>query len=514
VIARLARLGLWTISLTSIVAFLALSLVRLISPIELGNGEGMMLDNAIRVANGQPLYVEPTLHFIPFVYMPLYPTLVAPLVHWFGPALWQGRLVDLFATLVFLGVAIAVIRHETASTLLGVAGAGLYLMGHGITRGGYDVVRPDPVMIAIVFVGLAVLRFTRGTRGAVVAGAICAFGFFAKQHALLFNFAAYAYLLLKDRRRLLPFALTSLAVGGGGYAILSLWLGPWFSFYVQNVPSHWSQFSRGRIVTYLGEMLMGRLGGLTIPVAIAMTKPAVLPPDEHGGRQWLWYWAALGGVGTGLLATFDPYAYFHVLMPTIAALSIAGPIAMYRIGRRLEPASKVPALTTCLVLALQFLPLLYPIRSLVPRPGAAATYRDVIAKIRSLPGPVLMPYHGYYATMAGKGMGMTVLPLDDILRAKGNRLLKRDPHWFDRMFDSLRTGGGRPTIVSDTVLSKCGDASLVLWSSLEGPYRRTGDMGDLIDRLRPLAGARNAPTWIYSPVPRESLAAPPPTVSR
>jgi len=107
--------------------------------------------------------------------------------------------------------------------------------------------------------------------------------------------------------------------------------------------------------------------------------------------------------------------------------------------------------------------------------------------------------------MAGKGMGMTVLPLDDILRAKGNRLLKRDPHYFERMFDSLRTGLVRPTIVSDTVLSKCGDASLPLWSSLEGPYRRTGDMGDLIDRLRPLAGARNAPTWIYTPVPAESL---------
>ncbi len=508
-IGRLARWTLAAISIVSILGFLALSLVRLVCPIELGNGEGMMLDNAIRVADGQPLYVEPTLHFIPFVYMPLYPTLVAPLIHWFGPALWQGRLVDLLATLVFLGVAIAVIRHETKSTILGLAGAGLYLMGHGITRGGYDVVRPDPVMLAIVFSGLAVLRFDKTDRGAILGGAICALAFFAKQHALLFNFAAYGYLLFHDRRRLLPFALASLAVGGGGFLILSLWLGPWFSFYVQNVPSHWSQFSRGRIFTYLGDMLIGKLGALTLPTAVAMA----MPPEQKRGGEWLWYWAALGGVGTGLLATFDPYAYFHVLMPTIAALAVAGPIAMHRIGRRLEPAALAPVFTTCLVLGLAYLPLLYPIRSLLPRPGAAAAHRDILAKLESLPGPVLMPYHGYYATMAGKGMGMTVLPLDDILRAKGNRLLRRDPHWFDRMFDSLRTGRVRPTIVSDTVLTKCGDASIDLWSSLEGPYRRTGDMGDLVERLRPLAGARNAPTWIYTPVPPESMTSAPRTAA-
>ena len=66
-IGRLLRLGLWAISLAAIAAFVALSAVRFVCPIELGNGEGMMLDSAIRLAHGQPLYVEPTLRFIPFV---------------------------------------------------------------------------------------------------------------------------------------------------------------------------------------------------------------------------------------------------------------------------------------------------------------------------------------------------------------------------------------------------------------------------------------------------------------
>ena len=205
-----------------------------------------------------------------------------------------------------------------------------------------------------------------------------------------------------------------------------------------------------------------------------------------------------------MLATLDPYAYYHVLMPTIAAFAVSGPIAMHRIGRRLgagsaSPGAPVPA-AVCMVLVLQFIPLLYPMRTLLPRPGAQETYDATIKRLHDLPGPILMPYHGYYATMAGKGMGMTILPLDDIIRAKGNSLMRRDPDYFNRMFDSLRTGPGRPTIVTDTIFTKAGDASVALWTSIEKSYRLAGDMGDLISRLRPLAGARNAPTYIFVPV--------------
>jgi hypothetical protein len=500
-IGRLARIGLWLLSLGSIAAFMVLSLLRIGSPIELGNGEGMMLDNAMRVASGQPLYVEPTLRFIPFVYMPLYPVLLAPLINTMGPALWQGRLVDLIATLGFIAVVIYALRRETGSLLPGVAAAGIFLMGHGLTRGGYDVVRPDPVMLLLAFGGLAILRFTSGTRGAVIGGAVTALAFFAKQHGLLFAFGGFAYLLFHDRRRLMPYTFAVSAVAGGGFLLLSWWLGPWFTFYVQEVPSRWSEFSRGRVRDYFADIVIGKFGALSIPAAIVMS---IRYYTGKRGPEWIWHWTAIAGLATGVLATLDPYAYFHVLMPTIAAFAVSGPIAMVRIGKRLgagsaQPGAPIPA-AVCVVLALQFVPLSYPMRTLLPRPGAQATYEATIAKLHDLPGPILMPYHGYYATMAGKGMGMTVLPLDDIIRAKGNSLIARDPQYFERMFDSLRTGPNRPIIVSDTIFSKAGDASIHLWSSLEPHYRRVGDMGELIDKLRPLAGARNAPTHIYMPI--------------
>jgi hypothetical protein len=505
VTARLARIGVGTLGALSIAAFVALSLVRLFCPIELGNGEGMMLDNAIRVARGQPLYVAPSLDFIPFVYMPMFSYLMAPLVKIFGPELWEGRLVDLLGVAGFVIVLMVIVRRETRSWALALAGAGLFLMGHGLTRGGYDVVRPDPLMLMLAFAGLAVLRFTTTARGAVVAALIAALGFFDKQHGILFGLAAIPWLALQDRRRFLPYTATFLGASIGGYALLALWLGPWFPFYTWDVPSHWSQFSRGRVFQYFGDVLLGKLGPLVIPSALAFG----VGGDEGRRPESLWAWAAAAGIGTGLMATLDPYAYYHTLMPTIAAFCVLGPIALDRLARRLDGGAPArAAAAACVMLALQFLPLLYPMRTLIPRPGAAATRREFVAKLRSLPGRVLMPYHGFYLTVAGKSMGMSVLPLDDVVRAKGNRLLRRDPQYFERLFDALRHGPGRPLIVNDSVFAKTGDASTSMWATLDQSYRRAGDLGDLIERLRPLAGSRNAPTWIYAPVDSAAAAAP------
>ena len=504
---RAARIGLGVLGALSIAAFFAIAAVRLPCPIELGNGEGILLDNAIRIAQGKALYVAPSLEFVPFVYMPLFSTLVASLVRLFGPALWEGRLVELVGVAGFVAVALVVVRRETRSWALALGGAGLFLMGEGLTRGGYDVIRPDGIMLMLAFAGLAVLRFTTTARGAVIAALLTALGFFDKQHGMLFGLAAIPWLALQDRRRFVPYTATFLAATAGGYGLLTLWLGKWFPFYTWDVPSRWSEFSLERVLLYVGGVLLGKLAALVVPSVLAA---AVVRGrrDEPGS---LWAWAALAGVGTGLMATLDAYAYYHTLIPTIAAFCVLAPVALDRLARRLDPGpgSRATAVAA-VVLALQFVPLLYPMHTLLPRPGAEATRRDFVARLRALPGRVLLPYHGYYLTAAGKGMSVSVLPLDDVVRAKGNRLLREDPRYFDRLFDALRRGPGRPIVVNDSVLTKTGEASTPLWASLDSSYRRAGDLGDLVERLRPLAGNRNSPTWIYVPTdpPAARVAAP------
>src|SRR5262249_59845885 len=57
--------------------------------------EGGMLLPAKRIADGQPLYAPPSIDFVPYLYTPLYPAVVAVLGKIFGIGYALGRFVSL-----------------------------------------------------------------------------------------------------------------------------------------------------------------------------------------------------------------------------------------------------------------------------------------------------------------------------------------------------------------------------------------------------------------------------------
>ena len=499
-LTRLSRALVGLAGLAALALFVSLSTRRVGYPLELGNIEGMMMDHIVRLTRGQPLYVPPTPAFVPLAYMPLYPAVVALLAKVFGLSFTLGRLVSGLAALGVAALAYGAVRRATGSIAFGLAGAGLFLMGQGVARGAYDIVRPDSLMLLLAFGGLMVLRLTAGTRGAIAAALLLALAFFTKQHALLFGLAALAHLALDDRRRLVPFGLTLALAMAAGYAALVMTMSPWFDFYVRDVPSHWSTFSRVRLVDYARFSLFGQLA---IPT-LAMTASLAIPETPWRGREGIWMWAAVGAIGSGLLATLDPYAYFHVLMPTFAGVAIAGPIALQRVGERLAGmGARARALVlTDLLALLAFLPLFYPMHDLVPHPHAPAARAALALRLRAVAGPVMTPSHGYITTSTGREMTWCILALDDVIRARGNRLLAGDPAYFDLQFESLRHGPRRPTLFTDQPLERLGDVSRPLWVSL-APHYRLADSLDvaLSETLRPVAGNRDAPRYVY--VPRE-----------
>ncbi len=500
--SRLLRLLLWMLSISSVMIFAYVGARRLFYPLELDCIEGVILDHVMRLTAGKPMYVEPTLHFVSLAYMPFFMIVSSWVVRLTGPALWAPRFVSLVST---WGVAIliaTVIRRETGGRALALAGAAIYLLGFGYTGSCYDVARPDSLMLLLVLGGLVTLRFTPSAVGALGAAALMTLAFFTKQHALVFGAAAGLHLALNDRRRLLPYAIALVLGCGGGYFLLSRTMGPWFSFYTWDVPSHWSQPSPIRVLHYAGDCLVGTLAVLFIPSLLSLG----LPSKVWRGASALWVWAGIGAIGTGLLATLDPAAYRHTLMPTMMAFSILGPLSLHRLARESmmayasDPRAAMGIVFS--VLCLQFLPLYYPIHSRLPHPRAIEAYHAFVADLKDQPGDVLIPYHGFYDWSAGKPSSLHIIPLDDILRARGNRLLRRDPQYFARMFDTLQVGPDRPTLITDMPLDKSDApwASGPLWKSLVPYYRLTAELGWITVALKPVTGNPYAPAFIYDPV--------------
>ncbi len=502
-IARLFKSALFLVSAFVWAAFFWVGLRRLPCAVENGNLEGLMMDHVARIAHGQPLYVEPSLGFTPFAYMPLYTTIVGLLSRVLGLEFWVGRAVAMGAATGLALLMLWIVRRETGSKLLGFAAGAIWLWGQGLIAGGYDLIRSDPPMLFFAFLGLAVLRYGRGATSAVLAALLGAAAFFTKQHGLVLACSPLPWLLLCDRKRFLPYLLTLAAAAGGGFAVLSAWLGPWFRFYVYDVPSHWSQLDRVRILDFLQLRLLGSFSPLTLPALFAFAR---------GGKLWnepvsFWWWTGLGGIGCGFLATLDPYQYFHVLMPVLAALAITGPIAIHRLLIAGETTARWRGEAfACCALALQFLAILYhPLAGHVRRDDGREARAAWVARLAAEPGPVLMPYHGWYTTLAGKGPSISLLPIDDILRSHGNSLLERDPQFIAKLFEPLRRGPGRPVLFTDVPLDSFRDRSGPYWRSLRFSYR-LADTLPLEPSLRALDGYGSTPRFLYRPIEPDAAA--------
>ena len=482
-------------------AFFLSCFQRLPSPTELGSGEGSLMDHAIRLAAGQPLYAAPSLGWIPLAYMPGMPMLAAVFFHFLGPQFWVGRAIDMLAAAGLCAIFVASMKRETGRWSPGIAAAGIFLLGQGFTLGCYDVFRPDIPMLCLAFAGAATLRFSTAPRGAILSALLFSIAFVFKQHGLVFGLVMLPYLFFADRRRLPAYALSLALFAGGGFVLLRLWFGPWFPFYVYDVPSHWSHVSRQRIEHYISQEAFGRFAMLTVPATLAL---ALRPLRERWG---IWWWLALAGAGTGLMATLDPYAFLHTLVPGFCAFSFVGLLSLHRLGAELPEARRLAfGWATAAVVLVQIVALPFSPRVLRPHAGAGAALDEFLVFLRAQPA-VSVVFHGYYTHAAGKGTGLSILPLDDVIRARGNSLLRRDPAYFERMFAPLRRGPNRPVIVSDTTLAMIGDASRPYWASLSPGFRLSATLGSLSRRLSPVVGAHDTPRYVYTPVEPESAAA-------
>src|SRR5512137_1418869 len=72
-------------------------LLRASYPLDLEWMEGGTLTHALRLGRGQPLYAEPSVDFVSFLYTPLYPAVLCVLSKVFGLSYVLGRAVSILA---------------------------------------------------------------------------------------------------------------------------------------------------------------------------------------------------------------------------------------------------------------------------------------------------------------------------------------------------------------------------------------------------------------------------------
>jgi hypothetical protein len=417
----LAAPGLYQIALLTIAVG-----GRLFYPYDLEWMEGGLLHHALRIQTGHGIYTPPSIDFIPYLYTPLYPALLAVLGEVFGLSYALGRAISVLSLVGIAVTAVSAIagrRYEHPSKAIAYAGAalalGLFAAFYPFVEGWYDLVRADTLFLFMLTAALAGLpRWAttgEGVRGhaRVAAGAaILTLSFFCKQTGIFYVGLGGAIVAIVAWRRALTYIGVAGLLGLGGTAAANAATHGWFWTYVSKIHrAH--DFNMDRFWASYGHILW-HFRALTIVVVLALIATAYVYARTRQlpkPCQPLLLWSAAFALSTvvGAVGWGTEFAHFNAYMPAFLHGALAAGAALPALAacaRVLRPdielAGQAVAAIAALGLGLTLIHARWQPSKYIPTSADVAKGDKLIARIRALDGEVWMPSHPWYLALAGK----------------------------------------------------------------------------------------------------------------
>ncbi|MBV9547255.1 MAG: glycosyltransferase family 39 protein, partial [Chloroflexi bacterium] len=142
----------------AILAFVAAAVFRLSYPYQLQVTEPASLGEVERILRGQPLYVEPTLAYVPQIYGPVYFYVSAALARVMGDGYAPMRLVSLLASVGTVLVLGRLVYRETGSRSAALLAGGVYAATFPFGDTTLDLARVDAFFTFLLFVAVYAAR--------------------------------------------------------------------------------------------------------------------------------------------------------------------------------------------------------------------------------------------------------------------------------------------------------------------------------------------------------------------
>jgi len=501
-------------------------LSRLSYPLDLEWMEGGVLTHALRLARGQPIYAEPSVDFVSFLYTPLYPAVLAVLSKVFGLSYALGRSVSILAFAGALVVLVAAVRgiarqYESeelpaVATTAGLLGAAAVCTAFPFCGAFYDLVRGDSLWLFLVSLGLYCCAPGGSTRRIVLGALLLALAFFTKQTAAPFMVAAAASVALTAgiKRGLVfsavAFGSTTTAILAGQYMTDG-----WLWIYIHRLHQGHETLLE-KIWPETPRVLLHYGFALFLPIAACLLLAAVR--RRLSLRLFHWAGMAVAGVATAALGSatqgaydnaYIPAVYFGALLsaacvvelPALAAgLGVSTSDAVWSFG---EPhGSRRGSLRAFGLLGLGILSAHTMIRWLDPSPHVPsrqdrAEAGRFLAYLAGQGPEVFVPCHPFYSVLAGGRGHLHVMGLNDVYFWPS--AITADP-----ASDAAIKERFRASVVSSfesrrwtrVILDDCATSRLF---GLEKYYTLVEDLARSGRSPRSLTGYRCAPRYVWEP---------------
>jgi len=265
-----------------------------------------------------------------------------------------------------------------------------------------DVARSDSLLVFFLLLAAYTARNTRrdGRVTAFWCAVVLALAYFTKQSALPFFVAFGGFYLLESKREWMVFWPMAAVLTVGTTLLMDALSGDWFSFYTwyivrqtvldaERIRAFWTMDLLGHVPL----ALIGAVGALVL-----LGNPFRLSPEGSRSRFYLAFTA--GALAVSWWNRAAAGAHTNTLMPIMTCLGILLGLMIgwpkpVRVRSWLQPIA-------LLLVAAQFLILIYDPRTVLPSARDERAGHDVLSLIRSYPGEVFIPAHSYYAALVGK----------------------------------------------------------------------------------------------------------------
>jgi hypothetical protein len=488
-------------AVAAVAVFLYGTARRICHPYDLEWMEGGMLCHALRLLSGRPLYGPPSVEFVPFLYTPLYPALLALFAHLFPLGYGLGRAISLGGFLGALVLGYVFVRRAADSRACGLAAMSLPLAAFVPTGTFIDLARPDSLYLGLVATGVFVGWWRRRSHvGVGVAALLLVAAFFTKQTTTPFMAALGLALLISSPRRLPTYVLTLALTGLPLLYLLNRSSAGWFWTYVFRLHQQHDFYPvRAFIGSPLRLACLLGPGVLVVPWALVRRRTPALG------------FAALLGA-TGILASClgfgTQWAYTNAFLPGIlfpaVAIGTAAGLLVGGEGREAPPRHRpqvvyvllcasiacapgglLPPLGRHLPAALGITadePTGYALGPYLPRRADREAGRTLVARLKEAPGEVLIPFHPFYAHLAGKTTYLHRMGVLDVGRAGLGT-----PRGLGEAISAQRFS----VVVMDDKI----DGNWAMWPGLLSRYR----IAERIAGPKVPSGAPTAPRYVLVP---------------
>jgi len=396
-------------------------------------GEAPLVDQAMRLVQGQPLYRR-DLTTPPYTvsnYPPLYPLVLTPFVALFGPAFWPGRLISTLgalATAYFIG---RIVQGQTGDRSAGRV-AGVLFLAIPYVGSWSSLARVDLLALALSMAGLAVLTQHGDTRKGLIEGALLlvaavytrqSYGLAAPLAACVWMWRRYGWrraatlVALIGGVGLILLLGLNLATGGGFvFNIINANVNP---FRMDNLLRNWRDV-RDTLPILLA---LGATGmGLCVYWLLATRKDAPSRPTPG----WVMAGPYLLGATISALTVGKVGSNVNYLLELAAALSMTA--GLWIAGHALPWAEASPTarqlirngMMALVIVQLGFMmrgTLLGPVQALKARRQPERRLEDLLWEVRRTPDPILADEFMGMLTLNGRTLYLQPFEMTQLANA-------------------------------------------------------------------------------------------------